>query len=463
MANQKSSVGIRGMEIKTLPKHDQSHISYREVNEDILRFMTQTGPGYYIVLGALFLLTILLYALPWAYQIYTGQGVTGLNVPVFWGVYLVNFIFWVGVAHAGTLISAMLYITETPWRRAIARGAETMTLFALVIVTFFVFIHMGRPWNFYWSFPYPNTRQLWTSFQSPLMFDVFAIGTYFTSSVIFLYFGMIPDLASLRQSSTGWRKSLYKVMSLGWRGTDRQWHMHGKACMFFSSFIMPLVVSVHSIVSWDFALSIVPGYSKTVFAPYFVTGALLSGFAGVLLMLTVIRWFFPVMKKYVTAYHFDRIGIIILVLALTWSYCTFLEVVTGLYANTSQELEHLKFKLLTPPYSYLFVLMIFSNTLVPFSLMIRKVRSSEISMFFICIFVLIGMWLERYLIVPNSLSRKFLPWMWHDYFPSWVEVSITVGAVCFFIFMFMVFIKIFPVVSLFEVKEDAGIPMKKGH
>ena len=251
-------------------------ITYREINQDIIGFMTNTGIWYYIVLGFMALGALALFFAPWAYQIYTGQGVTGLNVPIFWGVYLVNFVFWVGVAHAGTLISAMLFITKTPWRRSIARGAETMTFFALILVTLFIFIHMGRPWNFYWSFPYPNQRLLWTNFQSPLMFDVFAIGTYFTSSAIFLYFGMIPDLAALKHHTTGWRKWLYTTLSLGWRGTDRQWHVQGKATMFFSSFIMPLVVSVHSIVSWDFALSVVPGYSKTIFAPYFVTGALLS-------------------------------------------------------------------------------------------------------------------------------------------------------------------------------------------
>lgn len=423
--------------------------------------MTKTGRGYYIVLALVFTAAIMMYALPWAYQIYTGQGVTGLNTPDFWGAYLVNFVFWVGIAHAGTLISAMLYITHTPWRRAIARSAETMTLLALIVVTFYVFIHMGRPWNFYWTFPYPNHRQLWTNFESPLMFDVFAIGTYFTSSVVFLYFGMIPDLASLSHEATGWRKSLYTSLSLGWRGTDKEWHHHARASMFFSSFIMPLVVSVHSIVSWDFALSIVPGYSKTIFAPYFVTGALFSGFSGVVVAITVLRWSFPFMKKYILGMHYDRIGLFILVLSATWSYLTFLEIATGLYANTSNEIEHLKYKLLTPPYSYLFIFMILCNTVIPLALSSRKVRSSINSMFTISIFVLLGMWLERYLIIPNSLSRKYLPYMWHDYIPSWVEISITLGAILVFISLFMVIIKVFPVISVFEVKEDQGIPMKK--
>ncbi|MEK6726557.1 MAG: NrfD/PsrC family molybdoenzyme membrane anchor subunit [Deltaproteobacteria bacterium] len=438
-------------------------ITYKEASEDISGIITKTGWKYYAVLTLMAVSAVSFLFLPWAYQIYSGQGVTGLNAPVFWGLYLVNFIYWVGIAHAGTLISAMLYITQTPWRRAIARGAETMTFFALFLVSLFIFVHMGRPWNFYWTMPYPNQRQIWTNFTSPITFDVFAIGTYTTSSIVFLFFGMIPDLASLSHTATGWRKRLYTALSFGWRGTDRQWHLQAKACMFFGAFIMPLVVSVHSVVSWDFALSVVPGYAKTVFAPYFVTGALLSGFAGVLLMLSIMREAYPVMKKYVTAYHYDKVTIFVVVLSLIWSYLTLMEVVTGLYANTSQEIEHLKYKLAISPFSYLFALMIFSNSVLPLLYIFKKLRNSFFGRFIIPVFVLIGMWLERFLIVPNSLSRKFLPWMWHDYSPTWVEYSIPIGALFFFISMFMVFIKVFPIIAIFEVKEDIGIPMRKSH
>ncbi len=443
------------------PKAMKSDITYKDINEDILNVITKTGSGYYIVLACTSVLTVLLYFLPWAYQIHVGQGVTGLNVPDLWGVYLVNFVFWVGIAHAGTLISAMLYITNTPWRRAIARSAETLTFFGLILASMYVFIHMGRPWKFYWTIPYPNQRMIWLNFQSPLMFDVFAISTYFVSSSVFLYFGMIPDLASLRHRVTGWRRRLYTFLSLGWRGTDRQWYVQGRACMYFASFIIPLVVSVHSIVAWDFALSIVPGYHKTIFAPYFVTGALFSGFAGVTLMMSVVRWFFPVIRKYITELHYDRIGIFLLVLSLVWSYLTVMEVITGLYTNTSQEMESLKYKLLTSPYSYLFALMIFSNSIVPLLFIFRKIRKTVNIMVVMSVFILIGMWLERYLIIPNALSRKFLPYMWHDYSPSWVEISITAGTFFFLISMFMVFLKVFPIISLFEVKEDS-IPMKGG-
>lgn len=435
--------------------------TYKDVNADVLSIMEKTGRAYYLLLlffaggaGTFFFL-------PWAYQIFVGQGVTGLRIPNVWGVYLVNFVFWVGIAHAGTLISAMLFITKTPWRRSIARSAETMTLFALIIVSLFVFIHMGRPWNVYWTMPYPNQRQLWLNFLSPLMFDVIAIGTYFTSSVIFFSFGLIPDLGTLKHGAKGLRKQAYEILSLGWRGTDREWSNHAKGTMFFAAFIMPLVVSVHSIVSWDFALSIVPGYMQTIFAPYFVTGALLSGFSAVILMLTLMRLSFPVMKKYVTKYHYDRIGQFMLVLSLAWTYCTSMEILTGLYADTSFELESIIYKTFAPPHGYLFAFMILCNSILPLVLLSRKIRETAPAMFLLSIFVLMGMWLERYLIVPNALSRKLMPWMWKDYIPSWVEVSISVGALMFFISMFLVFIKVFPILSLFELKEDIGIPMEK--
>jgi len=442
----------------------ETKIAYSDINNDIISFMTNTGWKYYAVVALFAVASLVCFWIPWGIQIMVGQGVTGLNVPNLWGLYLVNFIFWVGIAHAGTLISAMLYITKTPWRRSIARAAETMTLFGLVIVTLFIFIHMGRPWNLYWTQPYPSTRMIWTNFQSPIMFDVFAIGTYFTSSVIFLFFGMIPDFAVLKHNTTGWRKELYTLLSFNWKGTDTQWFIHGRATMLFASFIMPLVVSVHSIVSWDFALSVVPGYSKTVFAPYFVTGALLSGFAGVTVMLTILRWGCPPFKKYITEYHYDSMGKVILLLCFVWTYLTAMEIVTGLYANISVENESLRYKILSWPHGYLFFFMLFCNSIVPLIYIFKRVRIKPWLVMIACIFILTGMWLERFLIVPNALSRKFLPWMWHEYFPTLVEILISVGAVTFFIMLFMISIKIFPVLSFFEVKEDQGVPMKKeGH
>ena len=437
------------------------HLTYKGVHEDVLRIITRTGPAYYVVLAIVLFCAIALYFLPWFYQIHTGQGVTGLNSPSYWGLYIVNFIFWIGVAHAGTLISAMLYITKTPWRRAIHRSAEAMTLFALLMAVSFILVHMGRVWNFYWVFPYPNQRALWTSFLSPLMFDVFAINTYFISSLIFLYFGMIPDMASLQHRVTGWRKRLYTALSLGWRGTGREWHIRGKAYMLFSVLIIPLVVSVHSVVSWDFALGIIPGLMKTIFAPYFVTGALFSGFAGVVLLVSLIRWIFHT-ESYITERHYDRIGIMLLVLSLIWSYLTALETITGLHAETSFEMEHLRYKFLTPRFSYPVGFMIFANTILPLALVVRRVRSSVAGQFIISLFIIAGMWLERYLIILTAVPRKYLPYAWHDYYPSWVEISITAGAFFLFVALFMLFMKVFPVISLTEMKEDIGLPTAEG-
>lgn len=439
---------------------EKNSISYREVNEDVVRTMTKSGASYYTFLGLSILGFVGLWLAPWAYQVYTGQGVSGLNTPGFWGIYLTNFVFWIGISHSGTLLSAILFITKTPWRRSIYRSAEAMTFFSVLTAAVFIFVHMGRPWNFYWTMPYPNQRQIWLNFQSPLMFDVFAISTYMTSSVIFLYFGSIPDLAAVRDRVTGWRKDLYTVLALGWRGTDAEWHWLYKAYTFFAVFIIPLAVSVHSIVSWDFALSKVPGLSKTIFAPYFVVGAIYSGTAGIVTLITIVRKALKI-EKYITVMHFDRLGQLLLVMSLLWSYINVMEVFTGWYANTSFENETMIFRMFTTPFSYMYWLMIVVNSIFPLFLIFRKVRSCIIASLLISIGINIGMWLERYLILTTSLPRKFLPYMWHSYMPSLVEISMTLGSFCFFIMLFLLFVKLWPSVSIYEVKEDIGIPMKK--
>lgn len=443
-------------------KHMKSEISYREVNEDVVRTMTTTGSAYYIALVSSMLVFAGFWLLPWSYQIYQGQGVTGLQTPAFWGIYLANFIFWIGISHSGTLLSAILFITQTPWRRSIYRSAEAMTFFSVLTAAIFVFVHMGRPWNFYWTMPYPNQRELWLNFQSPLMFDVVAISTYMTSSVIFLYIGSIPDLAAVRDRVTGWRKEVYTVLALGWRGTDTEWHWLNKAYTFFAVFIIPLAVSVHSIVSWDFALSKVPGLNKTIFAPYFVVGAIYSGTAGIVTLMIILRKALKI-EKYITLNHFSQLGKLLVVMSLLWSYINILEVFTGWYANTSFENEALIYRMFTPPYSYMFWLMIFCNSLMPLLLIFKKLRTSIYVAMIVSLAINVGMWLERYLIISTSLPRKFLPYMWHDYSPSWIEISTTIGSFGFFTMLFLLFVKLWPSVSIYEVKEDIGIPMKKGH
>jgi len=443
-------------------EHMKSEISYREVNEDVVRTMTTTGSAYYIALVSSMLVFAGFWLLPWAYQIYEGQGVTGLQTPAFWGIYLANFVFWIGISHSGTLLSAILFITQTPWRRSIYRSAEAMTFFSVLTAAIFVFVHMGRPWNFYWTMPYPNQRQLWLNFQSPLMFDVLAISAYMTSSVIFLYIGSIPDLAAVRDRVTGWRKEVYTVLALGWRGTDTEWHWLNKAYTFFAVFIIPLAVSVHSIVSWDFALSKVPGLNKTIFAPYFVVGAIYSGTAGIVTLMIILRKALNI-EKYITLNHFSQLGKLLVVMSLLWSYINVLEVFTGWYANTSFENEALTYRMFTPPYSYMFWIMILCNSFMPLLLIFKKARTSIFVALIVSLAINVGMWLERYLIIATSLPRKFLPYMWHDYSPSWIEISTTIGSFGFFTMLFLLFVKLWPSVSIYEVKEDIGIPMKKGH
>jgi len=440
----------------------RENITYKEVNDDVVRTMTQTGNGYYALMVLMALGVFLCWGVPWAYQIYVGQGVTGLNHPDFWGIYLANFVFWIGISHSGTLLSAILFITKTPWRRSIYRSAEAMTFFSVLTAAIFIFVHMGRPWNFYWTMPYPSQREIWTSFQSPLMFDVLAISTYMTSSMIFLYFGSIPDLAAVRDRVTGWRKDLYGALALGWRGTDSEWRWLMRAYTFFAVLIIPLAVSVHSIVSWDFALSKVPALNKTIFAPYFVVGAIYSGTAGIVILMAILRKAIK-MEKYITSRHFDKLGMLLLACSLLWTYINILEVYTGIYANTSFEIESLIYRMITTPYSYLYWFMILTNSVLPLLYIFGRWRTSILVTVIVSIGITMGMWIERYLIVATSLPRKFLPYMWHDYVPSLVEISMTIGSFMFFILLFLIFIKVWPSVSIYEVKEDLGIPGGKEH
>jgi len=437
-------------------------ITYSEVNDDVLRTMTQTGIGYYVLLAVCALLAFGLWGIPWIRQIYVGQGVTGLQTPSFWGIYIGNFIFWIGISHSGTLLSAILFITATPWRRSIYRSAEAMTFFSVLTASMFIFVHMGRPWNFYWTMPYPNQRTLWVNFISPLMFDVLAISTYATSSMIFLYFGSLPDLAAVRDRTTGWRRELYGWLSLGWRGTDAEWHWLNKAYGFFAVFIIPLAVSVHSIVSWDLALSMVPALNKTIFAPYFVVGAIYSGSAAIVTLMVILRKALKV-EKYITLDHLSKLCLLLLVMSLIWSYINVLEVFTGWFANTDYENQSLIYRMLSSPIAYIYWLMIATNTFAPLLLIFKPIRRCVPVIFFISLGINLGMWIERYLLVVASLPRKFFPFMWNSYIPSFTEISMTVGSFFFFITLFLLFVKLWPSLSIYEIKEDIGIPRKKPH
>ncbi|MDP6579836.1 MAG: polysulfide reductase NrfD, partial [Vicinamibacterales bacterium] len=289
-------------------------MSFAKVNDDILRTLRPPGGLYFIGL-ALAMVAFSVGVVAFLHQARTGMGVAGYEHPILWGIYITNFVFWVGIAHSGTLISAVLFLFRAKWRTAVARAAEAMTVFAVMTAGLFPIIHIGRPWFFYWLFPYPNQRELWVNFRSPLVWDVFAISTYLTVSAMFLYLGLMPDIAAARDKITDWRRHIYRVLSFGWLGTDRQWRHHTALYGFFAALATPLVVSVHSVVSWDFATSILPGWHSTIFAPYFVAGAIFSGLAMVITLLVPMRRILK-LESYITVHHFENLSKLMLTTSL---------------------------------------------------------------------------------------------------------------------------------------------------
>ena len=438
---------------------ENNKLGYTDIHEDVVRSIVVTGPKYYAALATAGGLALLCFFFPWFYQLYYGIGAAGMNHPGVWGTYLASFIFWIGLSHSGTLLSCVLHLTNSSWRKAMYRSAEAMTLFSLVVAASYVFVHVGRPWFAHWTFPYPNQWELWPNFRSPLLFDVMAIATYLTGSTIFIYMGSIPDFAAVRDRTVGWRNTMYSLLSLGWRGTDTEWHRLHWAYTFLAVLIIPLAVSVHSIVSWDFAMSIVPGLHQTIFAPYFVVGAIYSGTAGIVTVMFVLRKYMG-FEQYITKLHFDNLGKLLLVLSLLWTYINAIELFTGWYSGTSDEYEQLSFKLFGF-YAPLYWEMIVFCAAAPLLMISKRFRTSFVPMLVLSIAINIGMYTERFLIVATSLPRQYLPDAWGFYSPSLVELSIMVGSFAVFTTLFLVFVKIFPSVSMYEVKETMDTPKLK--
>ncbi len=434
-------------------------LQYADVNRDVVRSLVETGRGYYTTLAIAIAVTLICFFFPWFYQLFYGIGAAGNNHPAVWGTYLASFIFWIGLSHSGTLLSCVLHITNSEWRKAMYRSAEAMTLFSLMVAATMVLVHLGRPWFVHWTLPYPNQMELWPNFKSPLLFDVMAVTTYLTGSTIFIYMGSIPDFAAVRDRTRGWRHHMYVLLSLGWRGTDTQWHRLNWAYTFLAVLIIPLAVSVHSIVSWDFALSIVPALHQTIYAPYFVVGAIYSGTAGIVTVMFVLRKYMK-FEQYITQVHFDNLGKLLLALSLIWTYINILEVFTGWYSGTSSEHEAMKFKMFGY-YAVLYWEMILFCAFLPLVLISKRFRTSFLPMLILSIAINIGMYTERFLIVGTSLSRQYLPDAWGLYVPSLVEISILIGTLGMFTTMFLIFVKIFPSVSIYEVKETMDKPEKK--
>ncbi len=426
---------------------------YQQVEQDVLGAMKKPSLVYWIALGVSALAFACGLGL-WGYQIFSGMGVAGISHPVGWGVYITNFVFWVGIAHSGTLISAVLFLFRARFRSAFNRIAEAMTVIAVMTAGLYPLIHLGRVWKFYYLLPYPNQRQLWVNFRSPLIWDVFAVTTYLTISMIFFYVGMIPDLAAARRHFTGTRQWIYKTLSLGWEGTVDQWRHYSRLYMFLAAFATPLVVSVHSVVSWDFAMSIVPGWHSTIFAPYFVAGAIFSGTAMVITLTVPMRKILKI-EKYITVDHYEKIAKVLLVTALIVSFSYIVELLLALYSGNVAEITVFRYRMFGD-YKILYWLMMFCNVVLPLSLFSKKLRRNIKYLFVMSLFVNVGMWLERFIIIVTSLAKEFNPYSWGTYTPSLVEIGITIGSFGMFFTFFLIFSKVLPVLSISEIKEQGA-------
>jgi Ni/Fe-hydrogenase subunit HybB-like protein len=432
---------------------------YGEVNTDILRMLSRPGKWWWVLLG-MSVAGIGLLAFSWGNQLIQGIGLSGLNSPVGWGAYITTFVFWVGIAHSGTLISAILFLFRARWRQSIYRAAEAMTVFAVMTAGLFPLIHLGRAWHAYWLFPYPNQRLLWPNFRSPLVWDVFAVSTYFTVSSLFFLLGLIPDIAAARdQTKKGTlRNRFYQLLSFGWRGTDRQWHHFGKAYLFLAALATPLVLSVHSVVSWDFAMAIVPGWHATIFAPYFVAGAIFSGVAMVITLMVPIRKIFG-LEKYLTIRHFDAMAKLCLVTGLIVFYAYLTEFFMAWYSGEDPE-RRVFWNRAFGSYWWATWIMLTCNGMIPILLWFKRVRHSIPALFVITLFINIGMWFERYVIIVTSLSHEFMPFAWAVYRPTFTEMGIVIGTFGWFAFWFLLFIRLLPPVAIAEIKEVLPPPMR---
>ncbi len=424
---------------------------FQQVETDVLGAMSKPRMFYWIALA----ISALAFAgglTLWGYQIFKGMGVAGITHPVGWGVYITNLVFWVGIAHSGTLISAVLFLFRAQFRSAYNRIAEAMTVIAVMTAGLYPLIHLGRVWRAYFLFPYPNQRLVWANFRSPLVWDVFAVSTYLTISMIFFYVGMIPDFAAARRHFTGIRQKIYNGLSLGWQGTTDQWRHYNRLYMFLAAFATPLVVSVHSVVSWDFAMSIVPGWHSTIFAPYFVAGAIFSGIAMVITLTIPMRKILK-LESYITVDHYEKIAKVLLVTAMIVSFSYIIELLLALYSGNIFEISIFKYRMLGH-YRYFYWLMIFCNVLLPLTLFIKKARRNLVYLFILSLFVNIGMWLERFIIIVTSLAHEYNPYSWGTYTPRPVEIGISIGSFGMFFTFFLIFSKTLPVLSISEIKEQ---------
>ena len=417
--------------------------------EDLLRPLLRTTWRFYLlvaVLGSIVLMGLS----TWAYQMWNGFGMTGINNPIFWAFYITNFVFWIGISHAGTLISAILRLVNAGWRRPVTRCAEVITAFALMIGAMFPIIHLGRPWLFFWLIPYPNQRMIWPNFRSPLVWDFFAITTYLTGSVLFLVLPMIPDFALIRDKTTGTRRKIYGTLALGWQGTPKQWHRLESAMSIMAIAIIPVAVSVHTIVSWDFSMTLVPMWHSTIFGPYFVIGAIFSGIAALIIAMAALRRFLN-LEAYLHPIHFENLGKLLLMMSLLWAYFVFAERLTTWYGNGPSEMA-VFWATQRGAFAPLYWAMVTCNFIIPFPILaLKKLRTITGCVIASCS-VVVGMWLERFLIIVPSLGHKYLAYSWGAYRPKPVEIILMISTFAAMGLLYTLFAKFVPIISIWELK-----------
>jgi Ni/Fe-hydrogenase subunit HybB-like protein len=465
------------MALESLTKEQKEYISptmvegnknYKQITDDIIR-PVNTFPSklWWIAFGIAFSLLLLLLS-EIAYLIAAGIGIIGINVPVSWGSFIITFVFWIGIGHAGTLISAILYVFRQQWRMAINRSAEAMTIFAVMCAGIYPLIHVGRIWFIFWIFPYPNERgTLWPNFRSPLLWDVFAISTYFTVSLVFWYVGLIPDFATIRDRIkedslvNKIRKKVYSVLSMGWVGSAKAWAHYEATAMILAGLSMPLVFSVHTIVSFDFATSVIPGWHTTIFPPYFVAGAVFSGFGMVLTLLVIMREVFN-FKEYITEKHLENMAKVTMLTGSLVGIAYATEFFVAWYSGSRFE----TFTFISRafgPYWWAYWIMVSCNVITPQLFWFKKIRTNPVALWIISIFVNIGMWFERYVIVVTSLQRDFLPSSWDLYIMTKHEYGILAGSFGLFFTAFLLFARFFPTIAMAEVKTLVKSPEAKGY
>jgi Ni/Fe-hydrogenase subunit HybB-like protein len=435
------------------PLLDPSH-TYGSVTDKISSIVLtrKTKRGWLIGFGIGFmLLLVMLWSI--GALLVRGIGIWGVNVPVAWGFAIVNFVWWIGIGHAGTLISAILLLLKQEWRTSINRFAEAMTLFAVACAGLFPLLHLGRVWKFYYIVPYPNTMNLWPQFRSPLVWDLFAVGTYGTISLLFWFIGLIPDLATLRdRTSNRAARWVYGILSMGWRGSAMHWHRYEVAYLLLAGLATPLVVSVHTVVSFDFAVAQVPGWHATIFPPYFVAGAIYSGFAMVLTLAIPLRKAYG-LEDFITMRHLNNMAKVMLATGLIVAYGYAIEAFMAFYGGNENEVTAFKMRMLVGPYHWFFWALILFNVLIPQLLWFRRVRRNVPMLFVLALVINIGMWLERFVIVVSSLSRSFMQSKWQMYYPTRYDWGLFVGTIGLFVALLFLFIRFLPMISGFEMRE----------